>query len=153
MEKIKSFIQNHKRECLLGGVVFIMLILVLLIFIIVPPISDNNYGDRLKGESKYKITNNKVNEIKNTISKEDGVDKVDYHKEGKVLNFTIKLEEGVVLDTGKKYADELISKLDKKNLKFYDIQIFLDGKDDVYPIIGYHSKGSESIIWGNVGEG
>lgn len=151
MEKIKKFISAHKPACIIGGIVLILLLIILLIFMIAPPIGDNNYGDRLKHESKYKVSNSTIDEIKDTISKEDGVDKITYHKEGRVLNFTVNLEDGVVLDTAKGYASKIIETLKEKNLKYYDVQIFLDGEGDDYPIIGYHAKGSENISWGNVG--
>lgn len=152
MEEIKKFVKEHKKGCTIGGIAFLVLILVFFIFIVFPPLGNNNYGNRLDNESNYKVSNSKIDDIKDTISKEDGVNKITYHKEGRVLNFTIKLEDGIVLDTAKKYAEEITSKLSKKNLKYYDVQVFLDGKDESYPIIGYHSKGSEEFSWGNVGD-
>ena len=152
MEKIKEIISSHKNTFIIGVIVFFILILLALLLIIAPPISENNYGKRLVDESKYKVSSTKIDEIKDTISKEDGVAKVTYHKEGRVLNFTIELEDGVVLDTAKKYAEEVVNKLSDKNKKYYDVQIFLDGNDEKYPIIGYHSKGSDSFSWGNAGE-
>ena len=148
---MKNFLSNHKGLFIIGVIVLFLVLIIGLIFVVAPPISGNNYGDRLDGESKYKVSSSTIDDIKSSIGDSDGVKKVTYHKEGRVLNFTISLEDGVVLDTAKKYAEDIIGKLSEKNLKYYDVQVFLDGKDDVYPIIGYHSKGSESFSWGNVG--
>lgn len=148
---MKKFLGNHKGLCIIGGMVLFLILIIGLIFVIAPPISGNNYGDRLDGEAKYKVSSSAIDDIKTAVGNSDGVKKVTYHKEGRVLNFTISLEDGVVLDTAKKYAEDIVSKLSEKNLKYYDVQIFLDGNDDVYPIIGYHAKGSEGFSWGNVG--
>ena len=148
---MKKFLSKHKAIWIIAIILILLALIIGLIFMIAPPISGNNYGDRLDDESKYKISSKTVDEIKSKIGDIDDVKKVTYHKAGRVLNFTIDLEDGVVLDTAKKHADELISKLDEKNLKYYDIQIFLNGKDEVYPIIGYHAKGSDHISWGNAG--
>ena len=152
MKKLTKFIGKHKLICIIsGGVLFGIILVFFIIYFIMPSIGDNNYGDRLKDEKKYKVTTKTVDQIKNDVSKLDGVSKITYHKEGRVLNFTVVLEDGVVLDTAKNYAGEIISKLPEKNLKYYDIQVFLDSENDPYPIIGYHSKGTDSFSWGNAG--
>ena len=152
MKKLTKFMGANKLICIIGGGLLFGIILVFfIIYFIMPSIGDNNYGERLKDESKYKVTAKTIDDIKDTVSKLDGVSKVTYHKEGRVLNFTIELEDGVVLDTGKNYAGEIISKLSEKNLKYYDVQVFLDSENDPYPIIGYYAKGGNSFSWGNVG--
>lgn len=152
MENIKKFVNTHKRECIIGGIILFILFILMLIFIIAPPIGENNYGNRLEKENKYKISSNTINDIKDTVSKEDGVNKVIYHKEGRILNFTIELDDDIVLDSAKKYADIVIDKLSKKNLKYYDVQVFLNSDNDKFPTIGYHAKGSDSYSWGNAGD-
>lgn len=156
MKKINNLFKNHKIGCLaISGLFLGILLTFFIIVFIMPSLGENNYGHRLDDESKYKLEKNVVDDIKSEISSKDGVNKVTYNKEGRILNFTIKVENDVVLDTSKKLAEEIISKIDKKSLKYYDVQIFLDADDsDKYPIIGYRAKGEESSIsWGNVGEG
>ncbi|MBR2832939.1 MAG: hypothetical protein IKE75_00610 [Bacilli bacterium] len=148
---MKNFLNEHKKACIIGGIILFLILILALVFVIAPPISGDNYGDRLNNEKKYKVSSNVIDEIKSSVGTADGVNKITYHKEGRILNFTISVKEGVVLDTSKKYAEDIIGKLDEKNLTYYDVQVFLDGKDDVYPIIGYHAKGSEGFSWGNVG--
>ncbi|MBR3362596.1 MAG: hypothetical protein IKG40_01570 [Bacilli bacterium] len=148
---MKKFLKEHKKIWIIGGILLFLLVIVGLLFMIAPPISGDNYGHRLDEESKYKVTSSTINDIKSELEDTDDISKITYHKAGRVLNFTVTLEDGVVLDTAKKCADGIISKLSEKNLKYYDVQIFLDGSDDAYPIIGYHSKGSDHISWGNAG--
>ena len=148
---MKKFLSKYKLIWIIGGILLFLALIIGLILLIAPPLGENNYGHRLDDESKYKVSSSTINDIKSEISNSDDVIEVAYHKEGRILNFTITLEDGVVLDTAKKHAETIISKLKEKNLKYYDVQIFLDGKDSVYPIIGYHSKGSDHISWGNAG--
>ena len=152
MKKITKFLGKYKLMSIIaGGLLFGIVLVFFIIYFVMPSIGDNNYGERLKDESKYKITSKQIDKIKDTVSELDGVSKITYHKEGRVLNFTIELEDGVVLDTAKNYAGEIISKLSEKNLKYYDVQVFLDSENDPYPIIGYYPKGGRSFSWGNVG--
>ena len=75
-----------------------------------------------------------------------------YHNEGRILNFTITVN-GVEQDKAKEYANLILEGISKKNLNYYDIQVFLDSDDTKnYPIAGYKHKSSETIVWGNVGE-
>lgn len=148
---MKKFLSEHKSIWIIGLILLFLAIIIGLVFMIAPPISGNNYGHRLDDEAKYKVSSSTIDDIKSKVSEADGVKKITYHKEGRVLNFTITLEDGVVLDTAKKYADEVVNGLEEKNLKYYDVQVFLNSNDDAYPIIGYHAKGSDHISFGNVG--
>ena len=153
MKGMKEFIHNHKKGCMIGGGLFFGILLVFfIIFFVVPAFGDNNYGPRLDDEDKYKISSSTINDIKDTVGSKDGVTKVTYHKEGRILNFTIKLEDSVKLDTAKTYAKEVTDKISKKNLKYYDVQVFLDSKGEDFPIIGYRAKGNDDFSWGNAGE-
>ncbi len=153
MEQILDFIKDHKKGLFVGLLVILVIAAIIFtVFLLAPPIMNgSNYGDRLDGEKKYKISTDVVDKIKTDVAKDDSVKKVTYRKEGRVLNFTIKFEDGVVLDTAKKVANQVIEGLSEKNLEYYDIQIFLDGDGDAYPIIGYHAKEAEGISWGNAG--
>ena len=154
MKKLNKLFKYNKIGCLIiSGLFFGVVIAFFIMVFVVPSLGENNYGNRLDDSSKYKIESNNISDIKDTISSKDGVNEITYHKEGRILNFKIKVDNAVVLDTAKKYAEEIVNKIDKKNLKYYDVQIFLDADEsDIYPIIGYRAKGEESSLsWGNVG--
>ncbi len=155
MKGIKKLINQHKKGCIIGVVVFFCIVIAFFtIFFIIPSFGSNKYGDRLDGIENYKISSSSINEIKDNLTSKEGVTKVTYHQEGKILNFTIKVSGDTKLDTAKEYAKEVLDGISKKNLKYYDIQIFLDSDDNTndYPIAGYKHKTSDEIIWGNVGE-
>lgn len=154
MKDMKKFINTHKKGCIIATIgLFALLLVFFTIFFIVPAFGNNNYGHRLDGIENYKITNSVVNDIKDNITSKDGVSKVTYHNEGRILNFTITVDSDTKLEDAKGYANLVIEGISKKNLKYYDVQIFLDTKDDsdIYPIAGYKHKTSDEIVWGNVG--
>lgn len=151
---MKNFIKNHKKTCIALGV-FILIFLVFFIWIFVLPLfSNNKYGDRLENIGKYKISNNTVNSVKSALKENEGVTDVDYHKEGRILNFIITIDGDENLDKVKSYTKGITDNLDEKIKKYYDIEVFIDTKGDseVYPIIGYLHKGGEDFSWSNVGE-
>jgi len=94
-----------------------------------------------------------LNKIKDGIEEKEGVTKVSYHNEGRILNFTIKVDGNTKLDTAKEYAEEVIKGISKKNLKYYDVQVFLDSDENTtdYPTAGYKNKNAKKLVWGNVG--
>lgn len=155
MEKFIKFIKAHKKGSIIGGIVliFVILLIILLMFMF-PAIGDNNYGDRLDGIEDHKIAKTTISEIKDSITSKDGVDKVSYHNEGRILNFIITLDGSVDLDTAKGYADLVVDGLEKSDLKYYDIQVYLDSKEEKegFPDVGYRHKTAKDFSWGNVGE-
>ncbi|MCI9084341.1 MAG: DNA polymerase epsilon catalytic subunit A [Bacilli bacterium] len=154
MKEMKKFINEHKKGCIIAVVaLFVLLTAFFTIFFIIPSFGGNNYGHRLGGIENHKITNNVVNDIKDSITSKEGVSKVTYHNEGRILNFTITIDSNTKLEDAKGYAELVIKGISKKNLKYYDVQIFLDAKEDsnIYPIAGYKHKTSDEIVWGNVG--
>jgi len=154
MKGIKSFIKKHKKGCIIGTIVFFLLLLVFFtIFFIMPSFGNNNYGNRLDDIENHKVSSSSINEIKDNLNSKEGVKKVTYHNEGRILNFTIKVDGDTKLDSAKEYAKEVIDGISKKNLKYYDVQIFLDSDENTtdYPTAGYKHKTSDDIVWGNVG--
>lgn len=154
MKGIQKFVNKHKKGCIITVVgVFVLILVFFTIFFIMPSFGNDNYGDRLQDIEKHKITNNTINDIKDSLSEKDSVEKVTYHKEGRILNFTITVNENTKLEDAKSYANIVTDKISKKDLKYYDVQIFLDTKNDsnTYPIAGYKHKTSKEIVWGNVG--
>lgn len=154
MKGIQNFFNSHKKGCIIGGVIFLLVLFVLfIIFFVAPSFGGNNYGNRLDGIDEHKISSSTIDKIEDGLKEKDGVKSVKYHHEGRILNFTIVVDGNVKLDTAKEYANDVIAGISKKNLKYYDVQVFLDSKDNTndYPVAGYKHKTSDEIVWGNVG--
>jgi len=151
---MKNFIRKNKKGVIIAGIVLIVILLFLFVkLFLLSSIGNNKYGDRLDDIDKHKISGSTIDDIKDRISGKDGVEKVIYHQEGRILNFTITVDSGMKLDDAKTCGDIILDGIGKKNTKYYDVQVLIDTKDDsdVYPVIGYKSKNSDDITYGNAG--
>ena len=151
---MKKFIKMHKKPVIIGVSVFVLVLILLVVWLFVlPSFNGNKYGDRLKEESKHKISNEVISKIKDMAKDNDSVIKVSYHKEGRVLNFTIIVDSNFGINQAKEFASSVLGEISEDNQKYYDVQFFIDSddKNDGYPLIGYKSKNSDVINYGNVG--
>ena len=146
--------KKYKKQIKIGLIVlFIILILLMIWLFIIPSFRTGKYGDRLKEINKYKVSNDVINKIKDKSSSNDSVLKIDYHREGRILNFTVTVDSNLGLDQAKEFVNGMIAEIGEDEQKYYDIQVFVDSNDksDNYPIIGYKNKNSDKIVYGNVG--
>lgn len=146
--------KKYRKQIKLGVICLVIILFIALIWLfILPSFNGNKYGDRLREEKKYKITDKAISNIKKKAKETDGISSIEYHKEGRILNFTIIAADDFGVNQAKDFAGSLLEFVGEDSLKYYDIQFFIDSKGDAegYPIIGYKSKNSESINYGNVG--
>ena len=151
---MKKCVKKHKKQVILGVICLIVLLILLMVkLFVLPSFNGNKYGDRLKDEKKYKISNETISKIKDKAKDTDGVTSIDYHKEGRILNFTIIVGNDFGVNQAKDFVNGFIGEIGEKNLKYYDVQIFIDSeeKNDQYPIIGYKNKNSDAIDYGTAG--
>lgn len=151
---MKKFIKKHKKQFVIGTICLILVLLFLLFWLfIMPSFNGNKYGDRLKDEDKHKISSKVISKIKDMAKDNDSVSKVDYNKEGRILNFTITVDSNFGINQAKEFAANILKEINDDDQKYYDIQFFIDSNEDSkdYPIIGYKSKNSDNINYGIVG--
>lgn len=149
---MKKFIKNNKLLLIVSIFIIVLLVFIFWLFI-VPSFNGNKYGDRLKDESKHKISSEVISKIKDKAKSNDSVEKIDYHKEGRILNFTVTVDSNLGTDQAKEFCNSLIGEIEEDDRKYYDIQVLVDSneKSDNYPLVGYKSKSSDSFNYGNVG--
>lgn len=151
---MKDFIRNHKKQIKIGGIVFCAIFLLLIIWLfILPSFSTNKYGDRLKELSNHKVTDSDLNKVKTKTEENGSVSSVKTHIEGRIINFVVKVDNNLSADDAKKVADSMIGELNDDAKKYYDVQILIDTDQEngSYPIVGYKSKKSDTLSYGNVG--
>ena len=149
---MKKFIKTHKKQCLIGGVAFLVIFLVILIWLFIVPLFRNNkYGDRLEGIEEHKISSSVIDDIENSMKKNQMVSDVEYHNEGRILNFIITVSGEMNKDDAKALGDVILDKISNKNKEYYDIQILIDTIDENenYPIIGYKHKSEKAFDYGS----
>lgn len=141
-----------KNKLLLAVIIMIFIIIIssLTVVIMITKGSGNDeYGNRLSGIENYEIGDNQISDLKKTISAIDSVEKVEYRLQGRIINITIQVADSVASDTAKEYASKTLEYFDEDQKSYYDIQVFLTTKEEseVYPLVGYKNKASESLVW------
>lgn len=149
---MKKFYNEHKKQCIIGGLIFLVIFLATIIWLfIVPVFSNNKYGDRLNGIEDHKISSNTIDDIEKTIKENKQVSKVTYHNEGRILNFIITVSADMKTEDAKALDDIILDKISDDNKSYYDIQILIDTEEEnnSYPIVGYKNKSKDDFVYGN----
>ena len=150
MKDFKKFVKNNKLTVITGIICLIFVIFVFTIKIIFfPSESKAIYGDRLEGIEKVKITNKNEDKIVSKLEEKDEVKKASCDIKGRVLNVIITVNDDVSVDTSKGLGNEILTNLEKKQIKYYDIQVFVkkDNDDEKFPIIGYKHQDKDNFSW------
>lgn len=149
---MKKFFNEHKKQCIIGGIIFLVIFFVVIIWLfIVPVFSNNKYGDRLDGIEDHKISSSTIDDIENTLKENKLVSEVTYHNEGRILNFIITVSAEMKIEDAKALDDVILDKISDENKEYYDIQVLIDTEEenDSYPIIGYKNKSKDDFVYGN----
>lgn len=144
-----NFIKNNKVMCIIIGVILIFVIGAFLLLKTFFP-SGNEYGNRLKGIDKVKISSKRLKEAEKKIEDRKKIKSAKVFIKGRLIKIIITVEEDADIDDMKDYALERLELFKEKELKYYDVQIYLNNeKADAkhYPAIGYKHKTSEKIKW------
>ncbi len=148
---MKKKINSKFITCTIS-VVVLLLIIVLLIKIY-NNLFPNTTSKRLEGIENYKLTSEEVDAVKDKINELDNIESIDIHTNEdhtKIITIFITLKEDIDLKKIETKLDETISLFSEQNLEFYDIQVYVDSKNEeseVYPQIGYKHKTSSSFAW------
>lgn len=145
-----NFIKKNKILVTLLLIAVIMFSTILIIIFSNLSSGNDEYGNRLDGIENYPIADDTVNNIKNEISSLDKVNSISYNLEGRLINFTIKVDDDLVVSEAKNYSEKIIEHFSDDIKSYYDIQILIDSTNDEsenYPIIGYKHKTSDSLVW------
>ena len=149
---MKKFFNEHKKQCIIGGIIFLAIFFIIIIWLfIVPVFSNNKYGDRLDGIEDHKISSSTIDEIENTLKENKQVSEVTYHNEGRILNFIITVSNDTKPEDAKALDDVILDKISHDDKGYYDIQILIDTEEEneSYPIAGYKNKSSDDFVYGN----
>ena len=135
---------------------YLKIIVAIVIFIFLILIYNNLFAginnSRNKDFSKYKITNNEKNKVKDAIREVDEVESIDIHinNNSKIIKIIVILKSDVDFDRMNKIATSASSKFNKKNLSYYDIEFYIDSENkesSIYPKIGYKFKDNSEFSW------
>lgn len=149
LKKLKSFILKNKLLSILLFLLILILILGLVAIkvLIFPSYKVTKYGNRLDGMDSVKLTESRVNEVKDKFETVEGLTIDKFRLSGKIVNIYVKADESISIDKVKSSCKKLVLSFSEEELKYYDFQVFVTGSSDKYPIIGYKNKNSEGMDW------
>ena len=151
--KLKNFILRNKLLSILLFLLFLIIIfgLVLIKVIIFPHYKVSNYGNRLDGIDSVKLDDSRFGEIKSGFES-SSLTINSIRLSGKIVNVSMKANDGIDIEHAKSSGSKILSLFSEDELKFYDVQVFITGDGDKYPLIGYKNKNSEGLHWNYEGE-
>ncbi len=137
---------NKKKMIILGVAV---LVAVLFIMVVIS-LTGTNSSKRLDGASSHKLSKEEKTKVKEVVESIGDVESFSMKINNKIIRIHFTLKEEQKVDDVKSKCNEIIKNIDKKNLEFYDVEVFVlsslkDSED--YPIIGYKHKSQESFVW------
>ncbi len=152
MKKILNKLRKNKL-LVLFSILFLLLIAFCVKVIIIFTESDEVaiYGTRLEGIDKVVI--NEKDMSKKIIEKlGEDIDNIDFRTQGRLINIIINVKGNISRDAAKEDAKKTIEEFSDDEKKYYDIQIFVNKKEQTedskqFPIIGYKHHERSDISW------
>lgn len=152
---LKKWIAKHKVKMIILSI-FVVLFLVLFIGLrdmLFYNGQRSNYGSRLEGIDKVKITDDTKKQIMSLVTNTKLTSKIKIDIQGRLINIIVEYNENVNLDQAKESAILSLGALSDKEKNFYDIQYILtsmDEKNKSFPAMGLKHKTKDSVVWTKV---
>ena len=143
-------VKKHKFTFITLGVILVIVIIgIFLLKMVLPDYKKGYYGNRLNDIDKYQISNDTINRVKSELEKQEGVQKVSYHAEGRLIGINVTVSKDLPFDQAKEEVKVILPIFSEEELAYYDLQVFLlcEEESDSYPKIGYKHKTSDTFVW------
>ena len=149
-----SFIKKHKKLCIVGLILVILLImLVLILKRFSVDYSLDEYGDRLEGIEKVEIKKSESDKLVSEIKEIESVKSVNYRLKGRLVYIEIEFNEGVNVDSAKEIATKSLDYFTDKQKSFYDFEFTLKQeateKTEGFLIMGAKNVNGSNLVWNN----
>ncbi len=130
----------------------IAIVVILLFVLIYNNLFSGSGSNRLEGISSHIITKDEMESVKGKLNELENIDSVDVNTnpKTKIVKIFVRLKDDIEFDKVKTISNEVLTDFSEDNLKFYDIEIFvesLNSESTVYPQIGYKHKTSSEFAW------
>lgn len=122
----------------------------LLFGLVMPKNGKPIYGNRLEGIEEVKVTEEQTADLVRELKSKDYVANASTHISGRIINVIVETKEGTKTSTAKTLGKVVLKAFDKDQLKFYDIQLFLNNENDNakgYPLIGYKNSADKDFVF------
>ncbi len=115
--------------------------------------SSNPYGDRLKDEKKYKISDTEKKEIASNLETDEAIKKASVRVSVRTIYVNIEFNPGISLMEAESKAVTVLEKFSEKQMGYYDIEFILEceGNDQAegFTIMGAKNVNGTNIVWNN----
>ena len=122
-----NFIKRNKKLLVVIVIFLVALVGAVQLKNILFPSGGAIYGNRLEGIEEVEVSKDLDKQILELLK--DGIMKADVRISGRIVNIHITVNGDVSVATAKSYADKTLTLFAEKQLKYYDIQVFM--KKDV----------------------
>lgn len=137
-----NFIKKNKILVVLLLILFIVLILST-IYIYSYKNNKNRYGNRLNGIENVIISNNTVENVKQTVLNNNNCINVSYRLDGKLIKLFIEVKPETDELTLESIFNSVLDKFSKEEKSFYDFEIFVTSDSEMYPLIAYKHRNND----------
>lgn len=142
-----NFIKRNKKLLVVIVIFLISLIGLVQLKNIFFPSGGAIYGNRLEGKEDVEIAKDLDKQVQELLK--DNVSKVTVRISGRIVNMHITVNGDVSASSAKELAKKTLTLFAEKQLKYYDIQVFMkkDVESTEFPIIGYKHQDKQGFTW------
>lgn len=146
-----EFIKKHKIAIIVLSVILVLLIaLFLFLKMFMIDSKKDEYGNRLDGIESVQISSDTVSKLENELGALEEVEDIDYRLQGRLIYISLKMKDGLSVDTAKEISTKVLDYFDDEEKAYYDIQLIVSSanqESEGYPFMGYKHKTAAAIVW------
>ena len=152
---MKQFYKENRVFSILMIVVAVCLLLIIGITLkyFIFGSSSSTYGDRLKDEKKYKISDDLKTEVKSTLESDESIKKASVRVSVRTIYISMEFNTGVSLEEAKGKAVTALEKFSEDELGYYDVEFILTEESadnsEGFTIMGAKNVNGSNIVWNN----
>lgn len=152
---MKQFYKENRVFSILMIVVAVCLLLIIGITLkyFIFGSSSSPYGDRLKDEKKYKISDDLKTEVKSALESDESIKKASVRVSVRTIYISMEFNTGVSLEEAKGKAVTALEKFSEDELGYYDVEFILTEESadnsEGFTIMGAKNVNGSNIVWNN----
>lgn len=146
MDKFLAFFKKHKKKIIIITIILIILIICFiachqLLAYLNPNTKESVYGDRCDLTESIMITDARKDTVKEAIESYENMKVVDIDVKCNLIDIVVNVEKDVEEKKVKEMSDKVLEAFEKEELKYYDLQLLVNWKDDEDKVMaGTHHK-------------
>ena len=142
--------KNKKKIIKYSIITIIVIIFVIIGYMVYKNVFAGSESKRFENIENYKLTTEEINSVKDKLNEIENIEDVNIYTNSKIIKIHIVLSEDTDFKKIKDISNDSLSKFSDDNLSFYDIEIFIESKNEDssdYPQIGYKHKTNSKFSW------